>query len=102
MRRLQWWWYGIVLSSRYNPPQVVEAVMLLLAVVAFLLWWVRQDWQCLVLYVSYLVGTIASILARETVYPSAQSRMVRLTAVGSLVVLVSVTSVCAVKLFHHA
>ncbi|NJP11816.1 MAG: hypothetical protein HC866_22025 [Leptolyngbyaceae cyanobacterium RU_5_1] len=89
MRRLQAWWDGIALSSQYSPPQVVEVVMLLLAMLICLVWWIQQDWQYLALCLSYMVGAIASILARETVAPSTQAHTIRFTAVLSLVALLS-------------
>jgi multisubunit Na+/H+ antiporter MnhE subunit len=80
---------GILLSGRYNPPQLVEAAMLALAAGVFLLWWLRQDWPYLVLYFSYVIGAIASILVRETIAPSPHSRPIRFTALLSLIVLLS-------------
>lgn len=89
MRRLQFWWFGILLVSRYNPPQMVAATMLLLAAILCMVWWVNQGWPYLTLCVSYIIGAIAAILASEVVAPSPQTRRVRLTAVVSLVVLLT-------------
>ncbi|MBL1177117.1 hypothetical protein [Pantanalinema sp. GBBB05] len=83
--------YSVILSSHYSPPRLVEAVMLLLAAGLCAVWWLNQQyWQYLVLCLSYIVGAIASILAREVVAPSSQTYTIRLTAVASLVVLVAV------------
>lgn len=102
MRRLQSWWFGIVLVSRYNPPQVVAATMLLLATVLCIVWWVDQGWPYLTLCLSYIVGAIAAILASEVVSPSPQTHRVRLTAVVSLVVLLSAASIYLVRSLHWA
>lgn len=102
MRRLQFWWDGIVLVSRYNPPQVVAATMLVLAMILCVVWWVDQGWPYLTLCLSYIWGAIAAILASEMVAPSPQTHRVRLTAVASLIVLLSAASFYLVRTFHWA
>lgn len=102
MRRLQFWWLGIVLVSRYNPPQVVVAVMLLLAMLLCVVWWIDQGWPYLTLCLSYIVGAIAAILAGEVVAPSPQTHRVRLTAIISLIVLLSAAGFYLVRAFHWA
>jgi hypothetical protein len=102
MRRLQFWWYGILLVSRFNPPQVVAAVMLMLALGLCVTWWVTQGWPYLTLCISYIVGAITAILASEMVAPSPQTHQVRLTAIGSLVVLLSAASFYLVRVLHLA
>ncbi|MGI0487029.1 hypothetical protein ACN4EK_16435 [Pantanalinema rosaneae CENA516] len=91
MRLWRDFWYSLTLSSHYSPPRLVEAMMLILAAGLCGAWWFHQQyWQYLVLCLSYIVGAIASILAREVVAPSSQTHTIRLTAVVSLVVLVAV------------
>lgn len=102
MRRLQSWWLGIVLVCRYNPPQVVAATKLLLAMILCIVWWVNQEWPYLTLCLSYILGAIAAILASEVVAPSPQTHRVRLTAIVSLVVLLSAASVYLVRSLHWA
>lgn len=89
MRRSRAWWRGLGMTSQYNPPQLVEAVMLGLSLALCAAWWIRQDWQCLTLCLSYLFGAIASIFVRECVMPSPYTRRVRLTAIACLVALAS-------------
>lgn len=102
MRRLRFWWLGIVLVSRYNPPQVVAATMLLLAMILCVVWWVNQGWPYLALCLSYILGAIAAILASEAVAPSPQTHRVRLTAVASLIVLLSAAGFYLVRTLHWA
>jgi multisubunit Na+/H+ antiporter MnhE subunit len=102
MRRLQFWWYGILLVSRYNPPQIVVAVMLALALILCGVWWFDQEWPYLTLCVSYIWGAIVAILASEIVAPSPQTHRIRLTALASLVILLSAASVYLVRTFHWA
>lgn len=91
MRLWQNFWYSFTLSSHYSPPRLVEAVMLMLATGLCAVWWFQQQyWQYLVLCLSYIVGAIASILAREVVAPSSQTHTIRLTALVSLGLLVAV------------
>ncbi|MEX0272189.1 hypothetical protein AB3R30_23985 [Leptolyngbyaceae cyanobacterium UHCC 1019] len=87
MRRWRSWCRGLEMTSRYNPPQLVEAVMLGLSLALCAAWWVRQDWQYLILCLSYLFGAIASILMRECVTPSPYTKQVRLTAISCFLVL---------------
>lgn len=89
MRYFRAWWYAIVTLSQINPPQVVEAVMLSLSLIVFMLWWALHDWQYLILYLSYLLGAIASILAREFTTPSSETTRIRLMALVSLLLLLS-------------
>ncbi|EKQ68172.1 hypothetical protein OsccyDRAFT_2691 [Leptolyngbyaceae cyanobacterium JSC-12] len=100
MRQLGDWWNGIVDSSWTTPPRVVEATMLFLALIVLGVWWIRQEWQYLVLTLSYILGAIASILARETVAPSIHACTVRLAALISLVALLSSAGVYAVRVLH--
>lgn len=89
MRRWRAGWRGLEMTSRYNPPQLVEATMLGLSLALCAAWWIRQDWQCLTLCLSYLFGAISSILVRECVTPSPYTKRVRLTAIGCFLALSS-------------
>lgn len=100
MRQLRSWWNAIVQSSWENPPRLVEATMLVFALMVLALWWLRQDWQYLLLTLSYILGAIASILAREVVSPSVHAQKVRLAALFSLGVLLSTAGVYAVRVLH--
>ena len=100
MRHLRSWWSGILYSSWTTPPRLVEATMLLFALIVLGLWWLRQDWQYLILTLSYILGAIASILARETVAPSMHAPKVRLAALFSLVVLASSAGMYAARALH--
>jgi hypothetical protein len=75
------------LLSRQSPPQIVEAVMLLLAIGLCITWLGLHRWQFLVLSLSYSIGAIASILAREWISPSPHTRWIRFVALASLGVL---------------
>lgn len=93
MRHLRSWWYAFAALSRSNPPQLVEAIMLSLALIVFVFWWILQDWQYLVLYLSYILGAIASILVREIIRPSAETTRIRAMAIISLLLLLSGVSI---------
>jgi hypothetical protein len=74
--------------GRQSPPQIVEGVMLLLAIMLCIAWMGLHSWPYLVLSLSYIVGAIASILARDAISPSAYTRWIRLAALSSLGLLV--------------
>ncbi|MGA7933143.1 MAG: hypothetical protein WCA35_06320 [Kovacikia sp.] len=100
MRRWQFWWHDLMFAARQNPPQLVEGVMLILAAVLCVAWFLLQRWQYLVLCLNYIVGAIAVILAREFVSPSPHTHQIRLTAVFSLVLLLSLTGYYFQKVLH--
>jgi hypothetical protein len=100
MRRWQFWWHDLMFTARQNPPQVVEGVMLVLAALLCVAWFMLQRWQYLVLCLNYIIGAIASILVREFMAPSPQTRQIRLTAVFSLALLLSLASFYFNKVFH--
>lgn len=98
----QLWQRGLILVSQQSPPQLIEGVMLLLAMVLCIVWFVLLQWQYLVLCLSYIVGAIASILVREFIAPSTNTRLIRLTAVSSLVLLGSVVALYVTQTNHSA
>ncbi len=74
--------------------------MLSLGLVFCLIWLVVPVLQYLFLCLSYIIGAIASILIREWVSPSFHSRQIRLTALFSLTLLVSIASFYLLKVSH--
>ncbi len=100
MRRWRGWWRDLVLASQQNPPRLVESVMLVLAVILCAAWFVLQSWQLLFLWLSCIIGAIASILVREFMAPSPQTRQIRLAAIFSLALLLSLTSFYFDRAFH--
>ena len=102
MRRSRAWWHGLEMTSRFNPPQLVEAAMLGLSLALCAAWWIRQDWQCLTLCLSYLFGAISSILVRECVMPSPDTKRVRLTAIGCFLALASAAGFYFLQTTHLA
>ena len=63
-----------------HPPRLVEAMMLGLSAFFFGIWLWVSSWPYLILYVSYLTGAIASIVARELTVPSAHTVQIRWVA----------------------
>ncbi len=100
MRQWQFWWHSVTLASRQCPPRFVEAVMLVLAAMFCAVWFVSPQWYYLVLVLSYITGAIASILVRESIAPSSHTQQVRLTAVLSFVLFLSLTSLYVAKTTH--
>ncbi len=74
--------------------------MLLLAAALCAIWFFMPEWQFLILWLSYIVGAIASILVREAITPSIHTKQVRLTAVSSLLLLLSLTLVYVTRAAH--
>lgn len=86
MRRLRLWWQTLSRSGQYSPPHLVEAIMLALAMALCGVWYWRQQAPYLILCISYILGAIASIMAREWIAPSPQTHRIRLV-VGSCLML---------------
>lgn len=101
MRGLSFFWYGLWQLGQQSPPQLIEAVMLLLAIPLSLIWYLLHSWPCLVLSLSYIVGAIASILVRESISPSSHSQSVRMTAILSLLLLLSGVGLYLAKVGHY-
>ncbi len=85
MRHLENWWQNIRSGVQYNPPGFIELIMLLLAIILLLFWSVTNQWQYLVLCLSYVVGSSTSILVREGMTPSPQIQASQLTAIILLI-----------------
>lgn len=84
----QMWQRAIDWVRWQSAPQIVEGLMLVLAIALCGGWLLLHGWQYLVLSLSYTVGAIASILAREFISPSPATRLVRIASVGSLLLLI--------------
>ncbi|MEH2024474.1 hypothetical protein [Nostoc sp.] len=87
MRFWSFWFNSFVLSSQYNPPRFVELLMLLLAIAMLAIASILPDMPYLILGLSLVVGASISILVREAIAPSPQTRITQLTA--SLLLIIS-------------
>ncbi|MCC5607038.1 hypothetical protein LC612_09625 [Nostoc sp. CHAB 5834] len=90
MRFWSFWFNSFVLSSQYNPPRFVELLMLLLAIALLAIASILPDRPYLILGLSLVVGASISILVREAIAPSPQTRITQLTA--SLLLIISLYS----------
>ncbi|QSJ14361.1 hypothetical protein JYQ62_20810 [Nostoc sp. UHCC 0702] len=81
MRYWNFWLNSFVLASQYNPPRFVELLMLMLAIAMLTIATISPgDRPYLVLGLSLVVGASISILVREAIAPSPQTRVTQLTA----------------------
>ncbi|MBD6620492.1 hypothetical protein FNW02_33105 [Komarekiella sp. 'clone 1'] len=80
MRFWNFWLNSFILASQYNPPRFVELLMLLLAIAMLAIASILPDRPYLILGLSLVVGASISILVREAIAPSPQTRMTQLTA----------------------
>ncbi|MBD2727844.1 hypothetical protein H6G96_16310 [Nostoc sp. FACHB-892] len=88
MRIWSFWFNSFILSSQYNPPRFVELLMLLLAIAMLGIASILPDKPpYLVLGLSLVVGASISILVREAIAPSPETRITQLTA--SLLLIIS-------------
>ncbi|MEH1837971.1 MAG: hypothetical protein V7L20_04215 [Nostoc sp.] len=87
MRFWSFWLNTFILSSQYNPPRFVELLMLLLAIAMLAIASILPDRPYLILGLSLVVGASISILVREAIAPSPQTRITQLTA--SLLLIIS-------------
>ncbi|WP_066380722.1 MULTISPECIES: hypothetical protein [unclassified Anabaena] len=81
MRVWQFWLNSLILASQYNPPRFVELVMLMLAIAMLAVATILPELPYLVLGLSLVIGASISILVREAIAPSPQTRLTQLTAV---------------------
>ncbi|MFQ4144710.1 hypothetical protein [Chlorogloeopsis sp. ULAP02] len=87
MRSWRFWLSTLILSSQYNPPRFVELLMLTLAIVMLAISTVLPAQEpYMVLGLSLVVGASISILVREAIAPSPQTRITQLTAILLLLV----------------
>jgi hypothetical protein len=80
MRFWRFWWNSLILSSEYNPPTFIEGLMLFLAMIVLAIWGITHQLPYMVLCLSYAIGASISILVREVIAPSPQTRLTRITA----------------------
>ncbi|AFY51077.1 hypothetical protein Nos7524_5358 [Nostoc sp. PCC 7524] len=86
MRFWQFWLNSFILASQYNPPRFVELVMLMLAIAMLAVAIIVPDRPYLVLGLSLVIGAAISILVREAIAPSPQTRLTQLTAILLLLI----------------
>ncbi|MBE9008279.1 hypothetical protein IQ259_25250 [Fortiea sp. LEGE XX443] len=86
MRLWHFWLNSLIFSSQYNPPNFIEWLMLILAVLLLGVWGITQQLPYIFLCLSYAIGASISILVREAIAPSPQTRVSRLTALLLLLV----------------
>ncbi|MEH2297208.1 hypothetical protein [Nostoc sp.] len=88
MRFWSFWFNSFILSSQYNPPRFVELLMLLLAIAMLTISSILPDRPYLILGLSLVVGASISILVREAIAPSPQTKITQITA--SLLLVISI------------
>ncbi|AKG23319.1 hypothetical protein [Calothrix sp. 336/3] len=87
MRYWHFWFNTLVLSSQYNPPRFVELLMLMLAIAMLVVATIYPgDTPFLILALSLVVGASFSILVREAIAPSPQTRITQITALFLLII----------------
>lgn len=86
MRVWYFWFNSFVLASQYNPPRFVELLMLMLAIALLAIAVILPDRPYLILGLSLVVGASISILVREAIAPSPQTRITQLTALLLLII----------------
>lgn len=79
MRFWHFWLNNFILASHSNPPQFVELLMLTVAIAMLGLAMISPYKPYFVLCLSMVVGASISILVREAIAPSPQSRVTKLT-----------------------
>ncbi|MBD2210735.1 hypothetical protein H6G27_12705 [Nostoc linckia FACHB-104] len=87
MRFWHFWFNSFIVSSQYNPPRFVELLMLMLAIAMLGMATILPDRPpYLVLGLSLVVGASISILVREAIAPSPQSKITQFTALLLLLI----------------
>ncbi|BAY77100.1 MAG: hypothetical protein RMY28_007810 [Nostoc sp. ChiSLP01] len=86
MRSWYFWFNSLILSSQYNPPRFVELLMLFLAIAMLAIASVLPERPYLILGLSLVVGASISILVREAIAPSPQTRITQVTALLLLII----------------
>ncbi|MDZ8023659.1 MAG: hypothetical protein RMX97_03025 [Nostoc sp. DedQUE11] len=86
MRFWYFWFNSFILSSQYNPPRFVELLMLFLAIAMLAIATILPDRPYLILGLSLVVGASISILVREAIAPSPQTRITQVTALILLII----------------
>ena len=86
MRFWRLWINTLIFSSQYNPPWFIEWLMLFMAMVLFAIWGITQQWPYMVLCLSYAIGASISMIVREAIAPSSQTRITQITALLLLII----------------
>ncbi|MBW4676694.1 MAG: hypothetical protein KME52_22590 [Desmonostoc geniculatum HA4340-LM1] len=86
MRFWYFWFNSFIVSSQYNPPRFVELLMLFLAIAMLAIATILPDRPYLILGLSLVVGASISILVREAIAPSPQTRITQVTALILLII----------------
>ncbi|MBD2520833.1 hypothetical protein H6G93_39090 [Nostoc sp. FACHB-973] len=86
MRFWYFWFNSFILSSQYNPPRFVELLMLFLAIAMLAIATILPERPYLILGLSLVVGASISILVREAIAPSPQTRITQVTALLLLII----------------
>ncbi|BAY93459.1 hypothetical protein NIES37_09480 [Tolypothrix tenuis PCC 7101] len=87
MRFWHFWLNSFIVSSQYNPPRFVELLMLMLAIAMLgMATILPESPPYLVLGLSLVVGASISILVREAIAPSPQSKITQFTALLLLLI----------------
>ncbi|MBE9216816.1 hypothetical protein IQ247_29895 [Plectonema cf. radiosum LEGE 06105] len=74
------WIHTLALASQYNPPRFVELIMLGMALIMLTISTFIADLPYLILGLSFVIGASISILVREAIAPTPQTRVTKLTA----------------------
>ncbi|MEA5593093.1 hypothetical protein [Rivularia sp. UHCC 0363] len=80
------WIHTLTLASQYNPPRFVELIMLGMALIMLTIFTFFTSLPYLVLGLSLVVGASVSILVREAIAPTPQTRVTKLMALLLLTV----------------
>ncbi len=86
MRIWRFWLNTFILASQYNPPRFVELLMLTLAIAMLVISTFIPEVPYIVLGLSFVIGASISILVREAIAPSHQTRITQFTAIILLVI----------------
>ncbi|BAZ30239.1 hypothetical protein NIES4074_26950 [Cylindrospermum sp. NIES-4074] len=78
--RWHFWLNSLILSFQHNPPRFVELLMLFLAIAMLTVATILPDRPYLILGLSLVIGSSVSILVREAIVPSPQTRITQVTA----------------------
>ncbi len=83
------WIYTLLLLSRYNPPRFIELMMLATALIMLITYMFTSAIPYLVLGLSFVIGASASILVRETIEPTPQTRVTKTAALLLIIISIS-------------
>ncbi|WP_427160515.1 hypothetical protein ACQFX9_02245 [Aliinostoc sp. HNIBRCY26] len=86
MRIWRFWLNSFIVASQYNPPSLVELIMLTLAIAMLTVAMITPDKPYFILCLSLSVGAAMSILVREAIAPSPQTKVTQLAAIILLLI----------------